>query len=54
LRLAGGGSPISGLLHSPGIENLDFLGPSELDSGVMAVDTVDLLNEPKTGSDFQQ
>jgi pimeloyl-ACP methyl ester carboxylesterase len=47
------GNPLTGLVHSAGLYSLDFLGPSELESGVMAIDAVDLLNEAKNGSDFQ-
>ena len=43
----------SGIIHSPGIERLNFLGPSGLDAGSGVPDLViDLLNEPITGSDF--
>lgn len=54
-QLNGGttGSTVTSVIHTAGLEGLDFLGPSELDSGAMAVDAVDLLNEAKSGSDFQ-
>jgi hypothetical protein len=43
----------TGIIHSPGIERLNFLGPSGLDAGSGVPDLViDLLNEPITGSDF--
>jgi hypothetical protein len=45
-----------GVIHTPsleGIGSLDFDGPSELDYGPIASDVVDLLNEQKSGSDFQ-
>lgn len=42
-----------GVIHSPGIEALDFMGPSEVDSGLVANQAVDLLDENKTGTDFQ-
>jgi hypothetical protein len=47
------GNPTTGVIHSSGLEGLDFAGPSELDPGVIAVGAVDLLNEAKIGSDFQ-
>jgi pimeloyl-ACP methyl ester carboxylesterase len=45
-----------GVIHSldlEGIGKLDFDGPAELEYGPIASDVVDLLNEPKSGSDFQ-
>jgi hypothetical protein len=42
-----------GVIHSPGTEQLNLRGPSELDYGSGIPDQViDLLNEPVTGSDF--
>ena len=42
-----------GVIHSRGIEDLDFIGPSEVDSGSGIPDEViNLLNEQTTGSDF--
>lgn len=45
---------LTGVIHSPGLETLDFLPPTELDpdSGVPG-QVVNLLNEPPSGSDFQ-
>jgi hypothetical protein len=54
VNMTTGGITFSGYVHSPGlIEGLDFVGPSLLDEGVVPTAAVDLLNEPKTGSDFQ-
>ena len=50
------GSPIvaAGVIHSPGIEALDFAGPSVLETSSGVPDkVVDLLNEKIDGSDFQ-
>jgi hypothetical protein len=54
LNGATAGSPVTNVIHSAGLEALDFLGPSELDSGVMAIGAIDLLNEAKNGADYQQ
>ena|ERR1700726_2411353 len=44
---------LGGYVHSSGlVQGLDFIGPSLLDGGAIATCVVDLLNEPKTGSDF--
>jgi hypothetical protein len=44
---------IQGDIHSQGLLSLDFFGPFELEDSVIAIEAVDLLNEPKGGSDFQ-
>lgn len=42
-----------GVIHSAGLENLNFLAPAELDTGSGIPDeVVNLLNEPVTGNDF--
>lgn len=42
-----------GVIHSAGIESLNFLAPAELDTGSGIPDEViNLLNEPTSGSDF--
>lgn len=55
-RISNAGSPLEfvGVVHSPGILKLDLTGPTELDkeSGV-PLEVINLLNETKTGSDFQ-
>jgi pimeloyl-ACP methyl ester carboxylesterase len=45
-----------GVIHTAALEgagSLNFAGPSELDPGAIASEVMDLLNEPKTGTDFQ-
>ena len=45
---------LPGVIHSEGMEGLNFIGPTELDpdSGV-PTQVINLLNEPSTGCDFQ-
>jgi len=44
-----------GFIHSPGMETLDFVGPSEVDSASGIPDEViNLLDEATNGSDFNQ
>lgn len=52
---AGPNTPtLTGVIHSPGLQNLDFRPPTELDqgSGVQG-QVIYLLNERPDGSDFQ-
>ena len=44
---------LSRYIHTRGIKELGFTGFSELDAGAIPAFTIDLLNEPKTGKDFQ-
>jgi hypothetical protein len=48
----GGGGPVTNVIHSAGLLDLDFLGPFELGDSLMANYMVDLLNEAKSGVDF--
>jgi pimeloyl-ACP methyl ester carboxylesterase len=50
----GGGGPITNVIHSSGLYTLGFIGLYELNSGPMAINAVDLLNEAKSGPDFQR
>jgi hypothetical protein len=52
---AGPNTPtLAGVMHSPGLESLDFLPPSELDpSSNVPEQVVFLLDEPPNGPDFQ-
>lgn len=51
----GGGSPFDGVIHSGGMERLNFNGPTELDSASnIPSRVIDLLNEASTGTDFHQ
>jgi hypothetical protein len=46
---------VPNIIHSPGIETLNFAAPSELDPGSGIPDlVVNLLNEATTGTDFFQ
>jgi pimeloyl-ACP methyl ester carboxylesterase len=52
-RTTGAGGPYSGIIHSAGLESLDFSAPAELDAaGSLATEVVKLLNEAKSGQDF--
>ena len=55
-QLGGGsGTTRSGVIHSGGVTNLSFNGPSELDNTSNIPSTViDLLNEKSNGSDFRR
>jgi hypothetical protein len=54
VNMTNDGITFSGIVHSPGIvQGLDFIGPSEQDSGNIASAVADLLNEQKDGTDFQ-
>ncbi len=45
---------LTGVIHSPGLETLDFSPPTELDGdGPVPATVLNLLNEPPNGSDFQ-
>ncbi|MFY9908355.1 MAG: hypothetical protein WCF22_07835 [Candidatus Sulfotelmatobacter sp.] len=44
---------LSNDIHSQGLLTLDFLGPYELEDGVIGIQAIDLLNEGKGGTDFQ-
>jgi len=52
---AGPNTPtLMGVIHSPGLEALNFLPPTELDQGSgVPAQVIYLLNEPPNGSDFQ-
>lgn len=51
--ITGSGGPFTGIIHSAGLEALDFSPPAELDSASqLATEVITLLNEAKTGSDF--
>ena len=52
-RSPGGGSPTTNTIHSDGLYSLGFIGAFELNSGPIAQEAMDLLNEPKSGPDFQ-
>jgi hypothetical protein len=49
----GGGGPVTNVIHSAGLQNLNFLGPYELGDSVMANYAFDLLNAAKSGADLQ-
>lgn len=50
---SGAGGPFSGIIHSVGLESLNFVGPAELDSAsTIGTEVVNLLNEMKQGADF--
>lgn len=50
---AGSGGPFAGIIHSSGLEQLNFSPPAELDTASqLAAEVITLLNEAKTGSDF--
>jgi hypothetical protein len=46
-------APIDGIVHSAGMEDLNFNGPKELDYFLVPATVINLLNEPPTGRDFQ-
>jgi len=48
------GKSFPGVIHSAGLRALSFDGSSELDSGPISSEIIDLLNEPKTGNDYEQ
>lgn len=45
--------PFSGVIHSSDLSRLGFTGPAELEYGTLVGWVVDLLNEPKSGFDYQ-
>lgn len=50
----GAGGPFTGIIHSDGLTSLNFSPPGELDSASnIAPEVVTLLNEAKTGQDYQ-
>lgn len=55
-QLNGGtGNPITGVIHSGGMIQLNFNGPTELDTtSNVPTQVINLLNEPSNGSDFRQ
>jgi pimeloyl-ACP methyl ester carboxylesterase len=49
----GSGGPFTGIIHSAGLESLNFSPPAEQDSASqIATEVVSLLNEAKSGPDF--
>lgn len=51
----GSGTPFDGVIHSAGMERLNFNGPTELDGNSnIPSRVIDLLNEASNGSDFHQ
>src|SRR5205823_2574162 len=48
-----GGVQVPGIIHSGGLEELNFIGPSELDPGAVPQAVINLLNESVTGPDFK-
>jgi hypothetical protein len=47
------GQEFTGVIHSSGLETLDFNGPSVLDpASTISNEVINLLNEAPTGSDF--